>query len=66
MFNQTTLLTGLQNRSEETGITKGDLVSLGCYAITRTEPAKLLRIMEGVRCELMEGEPVRKVRQHIA
>ena len=53
-FNQTLLLTGLQNRSEETGISKGDLVSLGCYAITKTEPDKLLRIFAAVKVSPVE------------
>ena len=54
MFNQTLLLTGLQTRSEETGISKGDLVSLGCYAITKTEPKKLLRIFAAVKVSPVE------------
>ena len=53
-FNQTLLLTGLQNRSEETGISKGDLVSLGCYAITKTAPDKLLRIFAAVKVSPVE------------
>ena len=50
MFNQVEILKGLQARSSETGMSKGDLVSLGCLVIIRTAPEKLLRVFESVQC----------------
>lgn len=41
MLNQVELLRGLQDKAERLGVTKGDLVELGCLAIVRSSDEKV-------------------------
>lgn len=55
MPNQVQLLTELQAKSEETGISKGDLVQLGTLAICRTPTHKIMEVISKLSVSPVES-----------
>ena len=55
MFNQVQLLNGLQKKSEELKISKGDLVMLGSAIIVQCDTEKLKLLIGRIQCIPMDG-----------